>query len=1333
LTTAQSPKKALELLEKEEFDVVVSDYQMPDMDGLEFLEEVREERESDIPFIIFTGKGREEVAMEALNLGADRYLQKGGDPKTQFGVLADAIKQETSHYKSEKERMQYTRELKFLNDVMINVARMKNVDEICDYIAEKVYSLNQENCVVVALYDRDIEAIRVRSVAGFDEHEQMIEEQFVSGEEKITFDPDMLAEWEEKYRSGNLELMPEGLYSLVKGVMKKEEARKFEELFGVEEVYSAGFSLEEKPYGGITILKSKKGDPRFKSAIETIGSQLSIILRKKQDEKRQRLSDFSLDKASLEIYWITPEGRFIFANETVSERLGYPKEELKDMHVWDVDPNHDKDIREERWEMLKEKGTLNFESEHETKDGEVYPVEITSSHLEFDGKEYEFAFAEDITERKKAEERLKESEERYRTLFNSIRDAILVADTDRNIINCNPAFVDLFGYELEEIEGKKTEYVYHDVEQYEEMAEEIKEHMGEEDFYFTIDYEKKSGEVFPGETKVFYLKDDEGEITGFIGLIRDITERKEAEKEIKHRENLERIITEASTGFVNTEVEEIDETIFQALKKIGEFAGADRSYFFQFYKNLEKMDMTHEWCAEGIEPQQENMQNFSTDNLPWLMKKVKDFENIKVPKVDNLPSEAEEFEEVLQEQNIKSLLVLPLISDNELQGLIGFDWVKKEKRWSEEVVNLLRVAGETIQSALDRKEREKKLRESKQRLDLALKGTKAAIWDWYVQTGETVFDERWAEIVGYELEELEPTSIETWRELAHPEDLERSEKLLEDHFAGETDMYEFEGRMKHKDGHWVSILDRGKVVEWDDEGNPIRMTGTHIDITERKKAEQELKRSKSKYETLFEENPEGVVEVDEDFKIVSVNEQFKDLFDYEEEGIKGENPNDLIVPEDKREEAEELDEKSKEGYFKHETVRLTKDGEEVPVAITGRPIKQDGKTHYLGVYRDISERKEAENQVRKNKEKIERLHEVVSKLENAQSEEEVTQTAVDAAEDVLEFSVCSIDLVDESGKFVVKAASKEVSSEDYMEAFPEKSHLGGKTFLNDESYMVDDLQAYEDAKPVKDEYKSAVSVPITGKGVFQAISNEKGYFNEDDLKMAELLMDHVKEALERVEMEEREEFLHSLLRHDVQNKTQLVKGYLHLLEEDIDLPDEADDYIQKAEKVTKASDEIIEKVRKLNQIKQEDEIGEVEVDSVLDQVLTEHESQLEKEGIDIEVQTSGCKVKGGTLLQEMISNLVENSIKHSGCDTLRIKDECKEDECVLIVEDDGKGIPEDVKEKIFDRGFKEGENAGSGLGMYLVKEIVESYDGSVEVKDSELGGARFDVHLQRIE
>ncbi len=109
--TVCSVKDGLEKLEKRKFDAVVSDYQMPGTDGLELLEILREEKNDDIPFIMFTGKSREEVAIEALNLGANRYLQKGGDPNSQYGVLAQAIEQEVQHWKTIKEKERVKAEL----------------------------------------------------------------------------------------------------------------------------------------------------------------------------------------------------------------------------------------------------------------------------------------------------------------------------------------------------------------------------------------------------------------------------------------------------------------------------------------------------------------------------------------------------------------------------------------------------------------------------------------------------------------------------------------------------------------------------------------------------------------------------------------------------------------------------------------------------------------------------------------------------------------------------------------------------------------------------------------------------------------------------------------------------------------------------------------------------------------------------------------------------------------------------------------------------------------------------------------------------------------------
>lgn len=143
-----------------------------------------------------------------------------------------------------------------------------------------------------------------------------------------------------------------------------------------------------------------------------------------------------------------------------------------------------------------------------------------------------------------------------------------------------------------------------------------------------------------------------------------------------------------------------------------------------------------------------------------------------------------------------------------------------------------------------RKESEQMLARERERLTDIIEATHIGTWEWNLQTGATHFNERWAEIVGYTLAELAPISIDTWLKLACPEDLAESEDRLKRHFSGEVAYYDFDCRMKHKDGHWVWVHDRGKVIEWLPDGQPLRMSGTHEDITERKLAESELSKAK---------------------------------------------------------------------------------------------------------------------------------------------------------------------------------------------------------------------------------------------------------------------------------------------------------------------------------------------------------------------------------------------------------------------------------------------------------------------------------------------------------
>ncbi len=157
----------------------------------------------------------------------------------------------------------------------------------------------------------------------------------------------------------------------------------------------------------------------------------------------------------------------------------------------------------------------------------------------------------------------------------------------------------------------------------------------------------------------------------------------------------------------------------------------------------------------------------------------------------------------------------------------------------EEIIGIIGISRDITQS----RKNALALEEERRRLNLVIEGTRTGVWDWNVQTGETVFNERWAEIIGCTLQELMPVNIQTWMDLCHPDDLEHSNTALGQHFSGLSDFYTCECRMRHKNGNWIWVLDRGKVVEWTRDGKPLRMAGTHIDISDRKAVEKELHRA----------------------------------------------------------------------------------------------------------------------------------------------------------------------------------------------------------------------------------------------------------------------------------------------------------------------------------------------------------------------------------------------------------------------------------------------------------------------------------------------------------
>jgi len=212
----------------------------------------------------------------------------------------------------------------------------------------------------------------------------------------------------------------------------------------------------------------------------------------------------------------------------------------------------------------------------------------------------------------------------------------------------------------------------------------------------------------------------------------------------------------------------------------------------------------------------------------------------------------------------------------------------------------------------------------------------------------------------------------------------------------------------------------------------------------------------------------------------------------------------------------------------------------------------------------------------------------------------------------------------------------------------------------------------------------------------------------------------------RKKAEEREKFLHSMLRHDIRNKTQVIQSYQSMLK-DYNLPEEAEKYLENANNAAENIINLIEKIRALRNIEKENETKKINIGSEIENTIKENiVSELNK---NIEIENLDFEVEAGPLIEQVFLNIVENSFKHCDCEKVRISGKETDGKLIVSVEDDGGGIADNEKEQIFERGYKSGETGGTGLGLFLSKEIVESYGGKIEVKDSELGGAKFDVYL----
>ena len=335
----------------------------------------------------------------------------------------------------------------------------------------------------------------------------------------------------------------------------------------------------------------------------------------------------------------------------------------------------------------------------------------------------------------------------------------------------------------------------------------------------------------------------------------EISEQFEDESGLKRRLAVEKAITEISSRLIGET--DVDATIDFALQRIGSLSGASRAYLFLFREEEEKLDNTHEWCAEGVSRQLENLQGLSMASFPWWMSRLREGHTLTIHDVSALPKAAASEKAILESQGIKSLIVMPVYVAGKVTGFLGFDDVEETGPWKEADLALLRLSAELVGGALTRQRAESALRHSEARYRRLVEGLQGIVYTYSVESGAIYWSPQVRDILGFEPRKLEAKPF-LWHDSIHPQDLGRVDQAIEDFGAGKA--IEVEYRIRGADGAWRWLLDRS--VGRQEAGAELKIEGIAIDITDRKRAEEALYAEKERVQVTLHSLGEAVITTD---------------------------------------------------------------------------------------------------------------------------------------------------------------------------------------------------------------------------------------------------------------------------------------------------------------------------------------------------------------------------------------------------------------------------------------------------------------------------------------
>ncbi len=733
-------------------------------------------------------------------------------------------------------------------------------------------------------------------------------------------------------------------------------------------------------------------------AVNGYAAIMRDITERKRTEEALKLTQFSVDHASVSAFLVGRDARFLYVNEQACRTLGYTRQEMLSMAVYDLDPNFPSTAWDDHWKQLKEKGSLHFETLHRKKDATLIPVEVSANYVSFAGREYNWGFASDITGRRQAEQRLRARETQLSLIYDGVYDIIFVIGVepfDRfRFISVNRRFLEATGLPESRVAGRLVEEVIPEPS-YSLVLEKYKEAVRSGQ---SIQWEEVT--VYPsgekvGEVNVTPVFDARGACTQLIGTVHDVTELKRAQGNLQRAyEELEIKVRERTRDLARTNEElnvEITERrravdLIRKSKDLGDALNDINTVIHSTldFEEVMKRVVKEAALAIKVESSAIGLIHDTTFQIRYVHNMAEHFAGWSVP-LDQLTgvrsaaasgdtlafNDAANDERLnlgfVHEWGIKSMLVSPLIIKKRMAGAIVFYSFSNPTVFEQEHIDFARKLGASISLALENADLYHALQESRALSESRLTQLRtiyetAPVGLCFIDRSMRYvsINRRLAEINGVPVEETVGRSI---REIVADEAAARTIVALCNR-AIETGMpIENVEVARKKD---LIVLANYYPVR-DHAGTVVGVNIVVQDITERKRAEEKVRASERLLKAHLNSIPDIAWLKDSESRFILVNEPFGKAC--------GKEPDELVGKTDFDAWPRDLAEKYRADDFEVMKSRLQKRVEE-PLAPIGGPVRlietiktpiynEEGAViGTAGIARDTTERKRMEEEIR---------------------------------------------------------------------------------------------------------------------------------------------------------------------------------------------------------------------------------------------------------------------------------------------------------------------------------------------------------------------------------